>query len=147
MSGATLALRRADEPDLSYVETLLERNDLPAADVRSKPECFSVAYDGDARVGVGGLEVRGTVGLLRSVAVERSARGEGYGTAICEALERRARDDDVDALYLLTTTARDFFADRGYESVDRSAAPAQIRETTEFADLCPASAACMRKTL
>lgn len=146
MSSATVALRRADESDLAYVEGLLSDAGLPSADVRSSPARFYVGYDGAERIGVGGLERYGADGLLRSVVVERSARGNGYGTAICEALERRARADGVETLYLLTTTAAEFFADRGYEYVERADAPPAIRETAEFDDLCPASAACLRKS-
>ena len=147
MSGATVTLRRADESALSDVETLLAENDLPSADVRTSPARFYVGYDGDDRVGIGGLERYGPDGLLRSVVVERSARGNGYGTALCDALERRARAEGVERLYLLTTTAAAFFAARGYEELERSDAPAAIRETSEFDELCPASAACMRKSL
>ena len=147
MSSVTVALRRADESDLPYVERLLSDEELPTADLRTSPARFYVGYDGDERVGTGGLERYGTDGLLRSVVVEPSARGNGYGTAICEALERRARAEGVERLYLLTTTAAEFFAERGYEDVERSDAPAAIRETSEFDDLCPASAACLRKRL
>lgn len=147
MKEAQLTLERADQRDLSYVESLLAAEDLPVRDVRSKPECFYVALEGDDPVGVGGLEVRGTEGLVRSLVVEPSVRGDGYGTRICDRLEDEARADGVEALYLLTTTAADFFAARGYEVVDRSAAPAAIRSTMEFDELCPASAACLRKSL
>lgn len=147
MTGATLTLRRADEGALSYVETLLAENDLPSADVRTSPARFYVGYDGDDRVGIGGIERYGTDGLLRSVVVERSARGNGYGTALCDALERRARADGLETLYLLTTTAAGFFAGRGYEELERADAPAAIRETTEFDELCPASATCLRTSL
>ncbi len=132
---------------LGYVERLLERNDLPAVDVRSKPDCFYVASaDGD-RVGAGGIERIGTAGLLRSLVVVKSARGRGYGTAIRAALEAEARSEGVETIYLLTTTAAEFFAAAGYARTDRSEAPDSIRDTTEFADLCSASAVCMRKSL
>jgi amino-acid N-acetyltransferase len=147
MSGTTLALEPADEGTLDYVESLLEANGLPTSDVRSKPGCFYVAREDGERVGVGGVETCGAAGLLRSVAVERSTRGEGLGTAICERLETVARDAGIETLYLLTTTASGFFAGLGYEEVSRDDAPAGIRETTEFADLCPESAVCMRKRL
>ncbi|WP_255148707.1 arsenic resistance N-acetyltransferase ArsN2 [Halorarius halobius] len=143
----SVTLQRTDEDALAYVERLLARNDLPATDVRSKPDCFYVAYDGDERVGVGGIEAYGSEGLLRSVVVEETARDEGVGTALCAALEREASDRGVEALYLLTTTAAAFFAGRGYEEIERSAAPAAIRRTTEFSELCPASATCLRKRL
>lgn len=147
MRRTTLTLEPADDGDLAYVETVLERNDLPADDVRAKPGAFYLAsVDGD-RVGVGGVEAYGSAGLLRSVVVERSVRGEGYGTALCNELEARAADQGVETLYLLTTTAAGFFADRGYVEVDRSDAPPAIRETAEFEDLCPSTATCMRKAL
>lgn len=148
MSGATLTLREADDDgSLSYVESMLDETGLPSRDVRSKPDCFYVGYaDGDA-VAVGGIEAYGTAGLLRSVAVDDSKRGEGFGTAMCDALEAEARAAGVETLYLLTTTAAEFFADRGYEERERSDAPDSIRETTEFDDICPATAVCMRKPL
>ncbi|RDI71997.1 arsenic resistance N-acetyltransferase ArsN2 [Halopelagius longus] len=146
MDEPTVTLRGAAD-SLSYVETVLEANGLPARDVRSKPDCFYVGDDGGEAVGVGGVEAYGSYGLLRSVAVEESARGEGYGTALCDALEAEARESGVETLYLLTTTAAEFFADRGYEETNRSDTPEAIRETTEFEELCPASAVCMKKSL
>lgn len=146
MDATSVTLRRATE-NLGYVERLLAESDLPTEDVRSSPARFYVAFDGDDRVGVGGIEPVGDAGLLRSVAVEPSRRGEGYGSALCAALETRARAEGIETLYLLTTTAADFFAGRGYERVERSAVPAGIRETTEFAALCPDSAVCLRRAL
>jgi len=147
MSGATLTLEPAGEDALPSIEELLTENGLPSSDVRSKPECFYVAYGDDGPMGIGGIEVHGTAGLLRSVVVERSARGEGHGTALCERLEAAARDERGETLYLLTTTAREFFADRGYVEIERDRVPGAIRGTAEFADLCPATAACMRRRL
>lgn len=140
-------LESASERQLADVESLLSANDLPAADVASKPDCFYVAYDGDDAVGVVGLEVHDGAGLLRSLVVRERVRGDGYGAAICDRMEARAREDDVDALYLLTTTAAGFFDARGYERVAREDAPSSLRETAEFAELCPDAATCMRKSL
>ena len=146
MTEGDVTLRPADG-DLSYVEGLLEENDLPARDVRSNPDCFYIGYVGGDPIGVGGLELYESAGLLRSLVVKRSARGNGFGTGIRAALERTARTSGVEALYLLTTTAADFFAAHGYAEIDRSEAPSSIRRTTEFAELCPATAVCMRKRL
>lgn len=127
------------------VEALLEANDLPSRDVRAKPERFFVAET--AVVGVGGVEARGSDGLLRSVVVAEPHRGRGYGTALCTALEDRAWSAGIETLFLLTTTAATFFRRNGYEAIDRAEAPEPIRRTTQFADLCPDSAAAMRKGL
>lgn len=175
MDPSELSLRTVDASDLSSVAAVLERNDLPAEDVHAGPATFYVASvpgrtgaddggraagggrsatvgdgrssTGGERVGVGGLERYGSDALLRSVVVEAPVRGRGYGTALCDALEDRARADGVEVLYLLTTTAADFFADRGYDEIPRERAPSPIRETTQFAERCPASATCLRTVL
>ncbi|WP_435065318.1 arsenic resistance N-acetyltransferase ArsN2 [Halobaculum sp. EA56] len=154
-TGPDVTLTEADAAGLDRVEALLAANDLPTEDVRTGPGQFYLARDGDdesdgdgdgdAVVGVGGVERHGSAGLLRSVAVEESSRGDGYGTALCAALEDRARREGAGTLYLLTTTAAGFFERLGYEAVDRESVPPAIRSTTEFAELCPASATCMRK--
>lgn len=133
--------------DRDYVERCLRQTDLPARDLRTTLAEFYYATADGERVGVGGIEEYGPVGLLRSVVVEPSKRGHGYGNALCGALETTARTDGIETLYLLTTTAAEFFAARGYATIDRANAPDAIRETTQFRDLCPSSATCMRKSL
>ena len=135
------------EGDLDYVEALLTRDDLPVQDLATAPAEFYYATADGERVGIGGLEGYGDIGLLRSVVVEAPKRGRGYGTLLCEALETAARDNDIETLYLLTTTASEFFAAEGYSTVERAIVPDTIRCTTEFEDLCPSTATCMRKSL
>lgn len=153
MTTPSLTLRQVGAEDLDRVESLLEANGLPHRDVRAKPECFffaSADTEGSADaelVGIGGVETRGTDGLLRSVVVCEPNRGRGYGTALCDALEDRARTDRIETLYLLTTTASEFFRRLGYDAVQRETVPEGIRRTPEFADLCPSSATCMKKDL
>ena len=142
-----LTIRQADEGSVGYVAHLLERADLPTEGVRAHPERFYVARDEETRVAVGGLELYERVGLLRSVAVEPSSRGQGYGTQLCDSLERRARESGVETLYLLTETAETFFGERGYEKVEREGVPAAIRETGEFAEVCPSTATVLCKSL
>ncbi|XVH31297.1 arsenic resistance N-acetyltransferase ArsN2 [Haloferacaceae archaeon DSL9] len=150
MGDRTVTLQSADdERALSAVERLLSDADLPSQDIRSSPAVFYLGYiDDDAEaVGAGGIEQYGSDGLLRSVVVERSVRGAGVGTALCDALEARAAATGVDDLYLLTTTATGFFADRGYAELPRTAVSETIRRTTEFVLLCPETAVCMRKSI
>ena len=147
MSDPDVSLEPATPTDLDRVERLLAANDLPTADVRADAPQFYVARaDGDP-IGVGGLELHGDAGLLRSVVVADPHRGRGYGKAICATLEACAEQADVETLYLLTTTAADFFRDHGYTAVDREAVPKRLRASRQFADLCPDSATCLRKSL
>lgn len=147
MVDAPLQLEPVGERRLGEVERLLEANGLPADGVRSGPGQFYVAAAGGDVVGTGGLELYGDAGLLRSVAVRESVQGFGVGSTVCEGLEETARGAGVEALYLLTTTARGFFAARGYEELAQSDAPPSIRETAQFEELCPATAVCMRTRL
>ncbi|WP_255193333.1 arsenic resistance N-acetyltransferase ArsN2 [Natronobeatus ordinarius] len=140
-------LRPAERGDREYVESTLERCGLPTADLETALEHLFVCSADGRRIGVGGLEPCAEYALLRSVAVEPSARGEGYGTAITERLLEHAREDGFSTTYLLTTTAADFFADRGFEPVDRAAVPEPVCRTEEFTDICPSTAMCMRHDL
>lgn len=135
------------EGDLDYAQRLLSRSDLPVEDITASSVEIYYATAAAERIGVGGLEEYGDVGLLRSVVVEPSKRGQGYGTMLCESLETIARNCGVETLYLLTTTASDFFASAGYTTIERSIAPDAVQNTAEFEELCPSTAVCMKKTL
>jgi amino-acid N-acetyltransferase len=139
-------LRTATDDDLGEVRALLAANALPHEDVAAHVRDFVVAID-EGMVGVAGLELCGTAALLRSVCVAESARGRGLGRQLCEEVEARARALGIRDLYLLTTTARQFFESRGFALVDRARAPESIRATGEFRSLCPSTAACLHKRL
>jgi amino-acid N-acetyltransferase len=143
------------ERDAEWVRRLLARSGLPTEDLHldGGPEpgsgnttLYTVEADGD-RVGCIGLERDGEAGLLRSAAVADPHRGRGYGRGAVRALEARAHDAGVETLYLLTTTAAAFFAELGYERIERESVPAPIRESAEFGELCPSSATVMRRRL
>ena len=97
--------------------------------------------------GVVGLEIMGEVALLRSLAVDENGRHRGLGSALVHAAEHHVWERGVRRLFLLTTTAADFFAHRGYQAIDKSQAPAPIRGTAQFSTLCPASSVLMSKPL
>ncbi len=97
--------------------------------------------------GIVGLEIFGSVALLRSLAVSEEARGLGYGKALIAGIETYAKEKGVRELYLLTTTAEHFFVQLGYTQEKRNTAPEPIKRTKEFSDLCPDSAVFMVKKL
>lgn len=109
---------------------------------------FVVATDGDELVGVVGVEPCGTrYGLLRSAVVASHWRGKGIGRDLVERVIGDARRRGVEALYLLTTTAEDYFPLFGFSRTTREEVPDAVRATEEFREACPASAAVMMRTL
>jgi amino-acid N-acetyltransferase len=94
-----------------------------------------------------GLELFGTVALLRSLAVVSSRRRTGLGSKLVAHAEDYARNKGIKSLYLLTNTAESFFQYCGYQPTGRDDAPSAIRETKEFSEICPVSSAFMVKHL
>lgn len=142
---------RADEPrvrpatpsDLAAVEQLLTASGLPLDGVREALPTFIVAEAGADVVGVAGLEVCCDNALLRSVAVSPSWRSHGLGRALVTRIISDAEARGIHALYLLTTTADRYFPSFGFREISRDAVPADVRDTAEFRDACPASATVM----
>ncbi len=136
--------------NLAAIRTLLTQANLPCADIDAACVAhFQVvrATNSDALTGIVGLEPYAPVGLLRSLAVAPEQHGAGIGTALVDAIEASARAQGIAELVLLTTTAEHFFARHGYTVIARDAAPAALQSTREFAELCPASSVCMRKSI
>ena len=132
-------------PEQAPLAKLLQAEQLPTDDLGSGPARFFALVDGDRWCAVGGIEVYGRHGLLRSVVVPPDARGKGYGCEIVERLLREMAARGVRDAYLLTTTAADFFAHLGFVAIDRAAAPPAIAATAQVAALCPADAVLMRR--
>jgi amino-acid N-acetyltransferase len=144
LAEATIGPARADE--LDAVLALLGAAELPTAGVSDFfPGGYAVARSGSGVVAVAGLEIHGDVGLLRSVAVVPAQRGCGVARRLVENRLRAAREQNLRAVYLLTTTASDYFRALGFEDGARSEAPEPLRQSSEFRTVCPASAACLVK--
>ncbi len=143
-----LAAVAARPHDLPGALALLERCQLSRQDVGERWGHYFVVREDDGRVvGVSGLEVHGEDGLLRSVAVDPGYRDQGLAAALVAAALERARKLELRTLYLLTTTARDYFARQGFAETGREEAPAAIRESWEFRSGCPVSAVLMKRPL
>ncbi|MCR6478093.1 arsenic resistance N-acetyltransferase ArsN2 [Variovorax sp. ZS18.2.2] len=139
---------QASAADFAQVRSLLLTCELPDSDLSpGHMNDFLVLRADDGLVGCVGLERAGDAGLLRSLAVAPESRGAGLGDVLLHAIEARAGTAGIQRLFLLTTTAPDFFAARGYLSCPRSDAPDTIQATSEFASICPASATCMARAL
>lgn len=144
-----MKIRAARSDDLDVIKALLAENELPVEDVDATLLVdFLVAEDVSGRiVGGVGLERFGSGALLRSLAVAQTSRNAGLGGRLLAHAENLASASGISELWLLTTTAADFFPRAGYVTVNRSSASTRLQASTQFAQLCPASAVCMMKTL
>ena len=142
------AIHILQKPDQAAATKLLAAARLPVADLTEEHlDHFFYCGPAQSPSGLVGLELYGRDALLRSLVVTDRARSKGLGTALVAHVEKFARAQGARSIFLLTTTAEVFFANRGYRRVPRDEAPASIRTTREFADLCPASSAFMVRTL
>lgn len=146
MDGAgSIVIREARASDLAAVLELLQSSALPETGVAEAFGAFLVATRDERVLGACGLERYGSDRLLRSVVVAREARHGGVGRRLIDTALTRAREQRVDAVYLLTTSARDYFARHGFQPTPREDAPAAIRSSWEFANGCPSSATFMAR--
>lgn len=141
-------LAPAPEPakaeDLPAVIALIQAAELPTAGIAEFfPTGYAVIHDQGELLAVAGLESHGEFGLLRSVAVIPSRRSSGLGRLLIEDRLRTARAQKLRAVYLLTTTAPDYFRRLGFRDSPRKEAPAELQQSSEFTTVCPASAACL----
>ena len=136
-------IQKARPGDAGEIEELLKASGLPVEGAGAHMEHFFVARDGGSLAGVIGLELYGTDGLLRSLAVRGSDRTKGIGSSLYLRLVDEARALGLRRLVLLTTTAEAYFGSRGFRKVGRDSIKGALRESAEFRGACPDSAVCM----
>ena len=141
-----MRIEPAQPSDLPSIRWLLEYENLPVEDLtESSLQQFIVCRDDKGIFGAVGLERCGPYALLRSLVVAEDRRGESIGTQLTAIAVARAQRAQFKAVYLLTTTAQRFFARCGFRVVSRDETPAEIANTTQFTQLCPATAVLMVK--
>jgi N-acetylglutamate synthase-like GNAT family acetyltransferase/thioredoxin reductase len=138
-----VSLRQAHLADWPSIQSMLLANNLPVEGARDHLATFVVAEAGHEIVGCAGAETYGDVALLRSVAVAPGLQRQGIGKQLVSLVLQEAKRRNFKRIYLLTTTAREYFAGYGFEPVDRAEAPAALRKSVEFQGACPASADLM----
>lgn len=133
-----------DQESLNEILKFLRESNLPYQDIKLSDNLFVSYHDPAGElVGSGGLEFYSNYALLRSVAVHANMRGQSIGKEIVSDLLSRAKSMGCIEVYLLTETARDFFLKLKFSDTARELVPAEIKSSTEFASVCPVSAAVM----
>ena len=140
-------IETASPADADAVLRLLAQNHLPPDGLEDHLATTLVARRDGEIVGSAALEMYPDGALLRSVAVAPSLQRHGLGHELTDAAIRLARDLQVPAIYLLTTTAERYFPKFGFERIQRADVPPTVRTSIEFTSACPSSATVMRKSL
>ena len=141
--GIQIAPASAD--DLRDILNLLTEVNLPHDGVAENLSAFLVARNRESRlVGTIGLERHGNTALLRSAAVAPEYQKGGVGSHLTEHLLRRAMNDGVEKVVLLTTTASEFFARRfGFCETPRDSFEEQLAGSSEWNLPRCSTAVCM----
>jgi amino-acid N-acetyltransferase len=143
-----LIYKNATGSDQASIKKLLQECGLPYSDIApAMLDFFIIAEDKGSLTGVTGLEIYSGIALLRSFAVRKEYRNCGIGNALYEKIIHIAQEKNINELYLLTTSAEDYFFKRGFIIINRNNVPDQIKTTAEFSELCPVTSVCMMKKI
>jgi amino-acid N-acetyltransferase len=139
-----IELRNPTEKDLPAVKELLDEVDLPSEGLEDYfCDVYVLAISKKRLVGVAGVEVYGSYGLLRSVAISPKLQRKRVGEhLVLERLEWAVKNG-LESIYLLTTTAPRFFERVGFQVTKREHVPGEVQSSSEFSSICPESATAM----
>ena len=141
----TTSIGPASGGDLDAIQRLLVAALLPSGDVGGPNQRFIVARQNGRVVGCAGLETFGEDGQLRSMAVHWTSRNAGLGTRLHGRLLFEALQAGVRNLYVVTTTAADFFARQGYRKIQPADVPPGVVESEEYATFVPGGGVVMAR--
>lgn len=145
--NAVASIRGATPEDADTLVALVRDANLAVPGLIDHLESFLVAERDGRPIGAIGLELRDDSALLRSAVVSPAERGAGIGGALFSAVLDLARREGVRTLYLLTTSAEDYWARHGFARVARDVVPDAVRQSDEFIGACPASAVAMMRAV
>lgn len=138
---------QAQKEDLKQILNLLNRVKLPTEGVKEHLKDFIVMKDNSHTnkliIGCVGLEIYKKYGLLRSLVIEPNLQSQGLGNILTDAILDYARAEELHKVFLLTTTAENFFLKKGFMKINREIVPEEVKKSKEFTTLCPESAVCM----
>ena len=139
------SIERARANDGPPILQLLSAAGLPVDGLLEHLDTALVARADGRVVGCAALEVYADGALLRSVVVDDSVNGQGIGSRLTTAALDLASALGIPVIYLLTTTAEEFFPRFGFVRIPRSEVPASVQMSVEFRSACPSTATVMRR--
>jgi|SRR6185503_14856377 len=145
MNCENIAITDASSNDLREILDLLSQVQLPHDGVAENLSTFLIARDESSQlIATIGLEHHGNTALLRSAAVTPQYQGCGIGSRLTEQLLQQAKNDGIERVVLLTTTAREFFERRfGFCETPRVKYDKELSDSSEWNLPRCSSAVCM----
>jgi amino-acid N-acetyltransferase len=144
-AATTTSIGPASGGDLDGIKRLLVASLLPSRDVGGESQRFIVASEGGRLLGCAGLQVAGQDGLVRSMAVHWTRRNAGLGSKLHERLLFEAALAGVQTLYVVTTTAEDFFVGHGFRKTAAHEVPLGLQASEEFTAFVPGGSTVMSR--
>jgi len=136
-------MEQLEYKSIDAIKTLLQENDLPVSDLNSKITFF-VEKLNEKIIAAGGIEDVGNDAIIRSIVVADEHKGSGFGKAITMQLLNHAKEKGKKDIYLLTTTAEKYFPKYGFKEIDRHAVPDNVKNSSQYKDVCPDTAVVMK---
>lgn len=127
-----IKLSLGSNEDMPAIQMLLAECHLSCEAVEWLAKNCIVAKAGSKLVGTVALEPFGRLGLLRSLAVRPSYRGQSVGRNLCTKMTSHARLLGVEELYLLTIDREPYLSKLGFQRLQDSEIPLQIRKQGNF---------------
>lgn len=143
-----LSFVSGDKISLNEAADLLKEHDLPTSDLTDESLLnFIGIKDKEQLIGLAALESYENCGLLRSLVVDKNYRDRGLANKLIEQIIQLAKQRNATEIYLLTTTAKDYFLKKGFDVVSRMNVPESVKTSNEFSSVCPANADVMVRRL
>jgi len=119
------------DADRAGMYALLHSCHLSTMGLFSPNSIYVVALRDDAVIGACGLELDGAAALLRSLAVDPSARATGLSTRLIAMLIDHARNEGVRRLFTFSKDTGDYFVHKGWRDLPLAEAVPQIENTAQ----------------
>ena len=143
MPDPELNIEPAVAGDLGAIVDLLGHSGLEADGLEQHLDTTLVARRHGQLVASAGLELYGRQALLRSVVVAPQLQGTGLGRRMTGQVLALAQTRGITRVYLLTETAREFFARFGFRLMERADVPVKVQSSQEFSMACANNAVGM----
>lgn len=142
-----LQIFKIKEEERNQLIALLNEANLPFSDLPQTLNHFYLAKKNERTIGSIGLELFGSLALLRSMVVKKGMQGEGIGKKLLQQLISGTKEDQLglEEIFLITEHAEKFFWASGFKTIAREDVPEMLKELPQFKSICPTSAAVMKK--